>query len=191
MFETVSVCIRLTFSAIVSTPLSLEHSLPWLLAHGSTRFHVVEAARFQMSHAKYDLFLFIFTVCVCWLPLAKCKGWMSTWKTAVVCFFTRCTCLSSTGNFQVQCYLPSWALSNDALNSFKVSDLDPFGPCNVIVYAFFKVIDNKLASSDGKYRGESKIHVLKIFFEKEIEKRFCKDTHWSIPLFKSEIGIFS
>ncbi|OQV25822.1 Acidic mammalian chitinase [Hypsibius exemplaris] len=90
---------------------------------------------------------------------------MSEFRHDVIfCFLGLLVWLTSLveGKFQVQCYLPSWALNNDPVDSFKVTDLDPYGPCDVILYAFFKVADNKLASHDGKYRGHfAQLSILK------------------------------
>lgn len=39
-------------------------------------------------------------------------------------------------------------------NPFKVADINPYGPCDIIVYAFFNVNQTRISPPDGnKYRG--------------------------------------
>ncbi|XP_055330999.1 chitinase-3-like protein 2 [Paramacrobiotus metropolitanus] len=55
---------------------------------------------------------------------------------------------------KVQCYLASWSLNNNANTSFRISDINPNGGCDVIIYAFFKLVDNRFEPPDGnKFRG--------------------------------------
>ncbi|GAU88514.1 hypothetical protein RvY_01201 [Ramazzottius varieornatus] len=69
------------------------------------------------------------------------------------------------GKFEVQCYLPGWTLNNGMYNPFKVADINPYGPCDIIVYAFFNVNQTRISPPDGnKYRG----HFAQLYSLKEI-----------------------